>query len=199
VAVNTTLTINPGVVVKPYNELVVNGSLRVLGTAAKPVYFTSPSDDTIGGDTNGDGAVSQPRRADWTTIRFTSSSTNSLMDHAVIRYGGYGGNGAVTLAGASPTIRNSILSQNAFAGIRAESATPTLGCNNIYDNQQGIFNATTSTTVHAENQWWGSAAGPFPPNNTVNGGVAFTPWRTTPCSVATPPRFNVYLPATLRP
>jgi hypothetical protein len=200
-----TLTVAPGVVVKfgMGRSLLVNGNnsaLRALGTASDPVYFTSMRDDTVGGDTNNDGASSLPARGNWSRIQFgeNSDDANCLIDRAVVAYGSnesYGYHGAIELLSASPTIQNSTIRDSLYYGILANNSTPVLGCNNIHDNgglnhgirYYGLYNATTNVLVHAEHQWWGSTSGPYHAmnpdgtSNAVSDGVAFDPWRTSPC------------------
>lgn len=160
VAQGATLTITAGTVVK-FDEdvsLIVNGTLQVLGSADNHVYFTSYRDDSIGGDTDGDGP-STGSPSDWARIEFLDISNDaSLIEHATIRYGGqeYVGTsdyGAITLNNASPTISRTTISQNAYAGILASGSTPILKCNNIFENGYGLYNATPDVTVTAELQW----------------------------------------------
>jgi len=211
IAVDKTLTVNPDVIVKIASdgEIIVNGTLDVQGTVTNPVYFTSYRDDTVGGDTNGDGS-SVGSRSDWDRIEFTEFSNDaSIIDHAVIRYAGTGYSsyyGAINLVKASPTIRFSIIEENEFAGIRASESTPILICNNIYNNgSYGLYNATITTRISAENQWWGSSSGPYHETtnpygsgNGVTDGVYFIPWLTAPCGEVQPEQYMIYLPTILR-
>ncbi len=82
-----TLNIDPGVVVKfDYGtSLTVDGTLKALGTNALPVYLTSLYDDSIGGDTNGDGADSFPDSGDWEVL-LIESSTKSTLNNVIQKY-----------------------------------------------------------------------------------------------------------------
>ena len=97
VMANTTLTIKEGVVIKfpnYYNGISVNGALVAVGSAALPIVFTSISDDSKGGDTNGDGNISAPGRGNWDKIQFNNSGLDAtnLMRNCILNYGGSGYN-----------------------------------------------------------------------------------------------------------
>ena len=82
------LQIQAGAVVKIYGYIRVDGSLVSQGTAESPVYITSYKDDSVGGDTNGDGEDSVPAAGDWNYIR-VEDGASATFDHTIIRYGGY--------------------------------------------------------------------------------------------------------------
>ncbi|HKT83226.1 MAG TPA: hypothetical protein VJQ84_05250, partial [Solirubrobacterales bacterium] len=59
-------------------SIFVNGALQSEGTAEAPVTITSVKDDSVGGDTNGDGEATKPAPGDWGEIEYTSAKNVSL-------------------------------------------------------------------------------------------------------------------------
>jgi len=124
-----TLTIAAGVVLKfayfccDQRNLFVEGTLNVNGTATQKVYFSSISDDAIGGDTNSDGGNSQPRAGNWDNIAFKNGS-HGIINYAEIRYTG---GGAINLDGSSPTLDHVTVKHGSWAAMSAlPTDTPTI-------------------------------------------------------------------------
>ncbi|MFH1168123.1 MAG: hypothetical protein V1852_29250, partial [Pseudomonadota bacterium] len=90
IAVNGALTIAPGTVIKPGDNVAfwVNGTLTAVGTSGAPIYFTDWRDDTVGGDANHDGTASAAA-ADWWRVLFIQGQGSATLAWCTLRYAGY--------------------------------------------------------------------------------------------------------------
>ena len=194
----TTLTIEPGVTVK-FNQsryMTIGassgdpGALIAQGNISTPIVFTSNQ------------AIPAP--GDWYYIQFhnTTDDASTLVDNCVVEYGGYS-QGALYLYNASPTIQNTNIRNSKTNGIIAIGTgtdTASINCNTFTSNQNGIywtaspapemhsnnFSGNTnygiyysgSTTLNAENNWWGDATGPNQSGDSYFGNVDADPWST---------------------
>ena len=94
-----TLTIQPGVEVKFAGnfKITVNGTLNAAGTSSQNIRFTSNQ--------------STPAPGNWKSIYFNGvSSNNSVLDYAIVEYGGNIDGANIYLEQSSPTITNSTIS-----------------------------------------------------------------------------------------
>lgn len=121
VASGATLTVGPGLVLKPvqdngHTKILVEGELIADGTASEPITFTSIKDDSVGGDTNADGNATSPAPGDYIGIALYGGRGTFNYVHA--RYGGgdgpcgqCGGGGPMLAiadqSGDPTTVRNS--------------------------------------------------------------------------------------------
>ena len=106
-----TMRVDPGVVVKfqsSTDDLYVRGRLVAEGTPNAPIIFTGPRDDSVGGDTNADGA-SQPNAQSWGGIHLDASATPSSVEHVEVRYAGYESNSSLDFPVViDPTTRHAL-------------------------------------------------------------------------------------------
>ena len=112
-----TLTVQQDVVIKfaPGTILLADGDLTVLGTSALPVVVTSWSDDSIAGDSWGDGPTTGTA-GDWGGV--VAGALGSVdLDHTLARFGGGGGFGLVSCGGGDVTLRDCTIEKSSNAGL----------------------------------------------------------------------------------
>lgn len=158
-----TLTILPGTVIKlggnGHGAIYVNGGRLIAeGTKEKPIYFTSGKDDTLFGDTNGDGTNTTPGPRNWNALYFENGSEVSF-DHVVVRYGGYNYNGeylpgiwtAIYDRGANFNITNSLFEKNYGTAIYKDAGTLNIERGEFIGTNSGdygIFSRGGTINVH---------------------------------------------------
>jgi parallel beta-helix repeat protein len=143
IASGVTLTIQAGTVVKVMVAdiaIIVNGRLDAQGTSSNPVVFTSYWDDSVGGDTNGDGGANSPGPGMWEGIQINNSA--STLQYSVIRYA-FGG---IMVNKSSPTIANDVITDNEEA-ILVFTGSPILDHNQLHDNSTGVYLDDASPSI----------------------------------------------------
>ena len=180
VAATATWTLLPGTVVKWRNsgcELNVLGNLVVNGTAANNVVFTGLTDDSIGGDTNGNGA-SAGAPTSWRGIGFAAGSAGTL-SYADIRYGGAGFVPNVSVGAASPTLDHCVLRENFTHGMTCNGVgTPTVtNCTFLNNNGFAVSDVPiTSLPGFSNNTATGNAYNyAYVPTVTLNSNLTLGP------------------------
>lgn len=136
-----TLYIQPGVVVKfnPGCYIAVVGGLRVMGTNAQNVIFTSIKDDNNpAGDTNGDGNATTPNTGDWYGIQFSNTSLNnsSGLYYGDFRYAGYANTGALIFPSVSDSVVNCTIRKSYYGVDCQGTASPVLSNTSIQASTQ---------------------------------------------------------------
>jgi RHS repeat-associated protein len=124
------LTVQPGTIVQfsSGTSLTVDGTLLAQGTTSQTIVFTSFKDNSASGGSN----TANP--GDWGQILFTSTSTGSMIDDAVIKYGG---GAEVEANDASPTIENTTFANASVFGVQLTGSDATLTGDTFLDDGFG--------------------------------------------------------------
>lgn len=146
--VRKTLTIQSGTVIKLAQNATLNiggtNTLNVNGTATNKVIFTALEDDTVGGDTNGDGSLTVPTKDNRRLVWFVNSSKGNIA-HAEVRYTGLAVSNLATV-----TITDAILQFNKVGLDTGNRVTVTVA-NSIIQNNDTAVGAVAGASVSTSN------------------------------------------------
>jgi hypothetical protein len=152
------LTIGAGTIIKAnswWNRIeVTGGELYCQGQADAPIHMTSFWDDSVGGDTNGDGAETTGAPDQWAGIRLVTLEageshgtilSSASFNHTHFAYGGGYTNALVEADDCSPEFFNCSFAHSADSGVslygqelRPASASFIL-CDFLFNGQNGVY------------------------------------------------------------
>jgi len=132
---NKTLTIEPGVIIKfepACSGLVIEGTLKVIGTTDEPIIFTSSSENHESNPWNF-----------WAGIQFEKTSTDSTLENVIVNYAGNvcgeGFRAGIKVDQSSISLRNSTIERNLNNGLLLINSPSIIDTDQILDNKTSSY------------------------------------------------------------
>lgn len=143
---DTTVNVDAGTIMKVEDGMLfgekscidIYGKLLTNGTSDKNIVITSLKDDTIAGDTNGDGKSTVAENGDWGSINVLASrgaNNATILNYTDIRYGGYNQTGYMLGGNGTLVVNNSIIKGSSEDGIKVTGEL-SLNSSKIIDNDK---------------------------------------------------------------
>lgn len=143
---DTTVNVDAGTIMKVEDGMLfgekscidIYGKLLTNGTSDKNIVITSLKDDTIAGDTNGDGKSTVAENGDWGSINVLASrgaNNATTLNYTDIRYGGYNQTGYMLGGNGTLVVNNSIIKGSSEDGIKVTGEL-SLNSSKIIDNDK---------------------------------------------------------------
>lgn len=156
------LTIDPGVVLKLQlgTGLSSYGVVQINGTPSNKIYLTSIKDDSIGGDTNGDGTSTKPNLGDWRSLGLNPHSTTTI-NNVVINYGGGAGPSAAVISffGDNILFKNSTINYSQYSAFNQYAGFSEINNVNFFGTSSAIVIHDGTSTI--KNSIIGSSTAPI--------------------------------------
>jgi hypothetical protein len=144
--VTSKLTIEPGTVIKLNNcyiDVTGGGKIIAEGTANKRIVFTSFADDSICGDSNGNGTATLPKKGDWKELWLNSTEIKSFT-YCDFFYGGADRSGENKMIDIGPLNKLTEFDNCQFAHALGGSTTGSAAFNADFDYIKSVTSLTNN-------------------------------------------------------